>query len=105
METKALIQDLNQIYALDIREVPTPGELELLLAERFNAMIQKDFDALVQLLYRVDVNEARLRSLLQENPGEDAGLIIARLVLERQWQKIVTRRQYRQDAGSEEEKW
>jgi hypothetical protein len=70
-------------------------------------MIQTDFGALVQLLYRIDVNEARLRGLLQENAGEDAGLVIARLILERQWQKIETRRKYRQEKGDGggEERW
>lgn len=105
METHLLIQDLNNIYALELREVPAIGELEELLAEKVNAMIQTDFGALVQLLYRVDVNEARLRGLLQENAEEDAGRVIARLILQRQWQKIETRRQFRQDTNSDEERW
>ncbi len=106
METNALIQDLNKSYELGITDVPTMGELEGLLAEKINTMIQTDFGALVQLLYRIDVNEGRLRGLLAENTREDAGMVIAKLILERQWQKIETRRQYRQDAGSgEEERW
>jgi hypothetical protein len=105
MEPKALIQDLNQSFAMDIRLVSTLGELEQQLADRVNTMIQRDFGALLQLLYRVDVDEARLRGLLQENEAEDAGRIIARLIMERQWQKIESRRQYRQDSGSEEERW
>jgi hypothetical protein len=105
METQALIQDLNKSYELGLQDVPTLGELETLLAERVNTLIQQDFGALVQLLYRVDVDETRLRGLLQENVGEDAGMVIARLILERQWQKIETRRQYRQDTSGEEEKW
>jgi len=43
--------------------------------------------------------------LLEENSTEDAGTLIARLILERQWQKIQTRRQYRQDAAGDEERW
>jgi hypothetical protein len=105
MDTQALIQDLNNSYELGLGDVPTLRELELLLAERINTMIQQDFSALVQLLYRIDVSEPRLRGLLQENAGEDAGVVIARMILERQWQKIETRRRYRQDAGSDEERW
>ncbi|HEY4111514.1 hypothetical protein [Puia sp.] len=101
MEANALIQDLNKSYELGLRDVPTLAELETLLAERVNGMIRQDFGALVQLLYRIDVNEARLRGLLQENAGEDAALVIARLILERQWQKIETRRRYRQDPNGE----
>ena len=106
METQALLQDLNTNYELELRDVPTLEELEQLLAERVNTMIQRDFGSLVQLLYRVDVSENRLRGLLQENAGEDAGRVVARLILERQWQKIETRRQYRRDAGGgDEERW
>jgi hypothetical protein len=105
MEAHALIQDLNQSYELGLRDVLTIGELEALLAEKINTMIQKDFGELVQWLYRIDVNEARLRRLLEENSGEDGGVLIARLILERQWQKIITRRQYRKDLGGDEERW
>jgi hypothetical protein len=107
MEPLALIEDLNRSYSLELRDVVAISELEALLAEKVNAMIQTDFGALVQLLYRIDVNEARLRGLLQENTGEDAGLVIARLILERQWQKIETRRKYRQEKGDDggEERW
>jgi hypothetical protein len=106
METKALLYDLNNAYGLDLRDVPTMDALEALLAERVNIMINRDFSALVQLLYRIDINESRLRLLLQENQGSDAGLLIARLILERQWQKILTRREYsRQDTPDDEDRW
>ncbi|HVU98786.1 MAG TPA: hypothetical protein VHE34_26370 [Puia sp.] len=105
MELHALITDLNQTHALQLREVAAIDELESLLAERVNTMIQRDFGALVQLLYRVDVSESKLRGLLQENAGEDAARVIARLIIERQWQKIETRRRYRRDVGGDEERW
>jgi hypothetical protein len=105
METQALIEDLNRSYSLELRAVVTLDELEILLAGKINRMIQQDFGALVQLLYRIDVSESRLRGLLNENPGEDAGKVIAPLIIERQWQKIETRRKYRQDTSGDEERW
>jgi hypothetical protein len=106
METKALLNDLNTSYGLDLQETPTIDALETLLAERINAMINVDFSALVQLLYRIDINESRLRIILQENQAADAGQLIARLILERQWQKILTRREYsRRDTPDEEDRW
>ena len=78
------------------------------LAEKVNALIEGNFDQLLQLLYRIDINEYRLRRLLLENEGEDAGKIIARLIVQRQWEKIESRRKYRQDtdAGADgEERW
>ena len=115
MEVTALLYDLNASYGLGLREASTIDALETILAERLNALIDTDFSTLVQLLYRVDVSESRLRQLLQENTTTDAGRLIARLLLERQWQKIKTRRQYKADnlppgnqsnnSGSEVERW
>jgi hypothetical protein len=96
METKALLYDLNTAYGLELQEAPTMETLEALLAERVNDMINKDFNALIQLLYRIDVNEAKLRGVLRDNQASDAGQLIARMILERQWQKILTRREYNQ---------
>ena len=103
-----MIQDLNHAFGLELAEGLTAEALQTLLAEKINALIRNDFGALVQLLYRIDVNESKLRRLLEENTGEDAGQIIAALIIERQWQKIETRRQYRRntsDSADEEERW
>jgi len=48
-----------------------------------NECIQKDFNKLVQLLYRIDVSEAKLKSILQLNPNEDAAKLIAAVIVER----------------------
>ena len=94
MEAPALLYDLRTSYGLDLPPVVTIDELTGLLANRINEMINRDFSALVQLLYRIDVSESKLRQLLQENATSDAGRIIAQLILERQWQKILSRRKY-----------
>ncbi len=115
-ETTQLIQDLNRYYQLELAGHLDTGQLETWLAEKINRMIRDDFEGLLRLLYRVDVSEEKLRALLAasgadgqvagtENSGMDAGRIIARLIMERQWQKIETRRKYSKgprDAGEEE---
>jgi len=69
-------------------------KLEALVAEKIEWLIQKDFNKLIALLYRIDVSESRLRLLLQENQGKDSPALIARLIIERIRQKIETRRKY-----------
>ena len=108
MDTLLLIEDLNRAYGWELAPVGTEEALETALAEKVNALIEENFDQLLQLLYRIDINEYRLRRLLVENEGEDAGKIIARLIVQRQWEKIESRRKYRQDtdAGADgEERW
>ncbi|MCK9402145.1 MAG: hypothetical protein M0Q26_01970 [Chitinophagaceae bacterium] len=76
------------------------------LAAWVNDMIQRDFTGLLNLLYRLDINEAKLRKMLDEIQNEDAGKIIAALIIERQLQKIKSKQQFRQaDDIPEEDKW
>lgn len=107
-EREEAILDLNKQWGLQLPLRLTAEELEARLAERLNALIRDDFPALVQLLYQQDVSEQKLRLLLQTQPGEDAGLIMARLVIHRVLQKIATRRAYRSKPPNDdcsEERW
>jgi hypothetical protein len=82
-------------------------ELQIRLSEYLNQLILTDFQKLIMLLYRIDVSEPKLKQLLQQPPKEDAAKIIAALIIERQLQKIKSRKQYRpaNDHFTEEEKW
>jgi hypothetical protein len=97
---------LQQNFELPVA-VNEMQDAEIFLAEKINTLIKNDFNLLVQILYRVDVNEARLKQLLKDNASEDAGKIIGALLVERQLQKINTRKQFtrRDDTFSEEERW
>ena len=76
------------------------------LADYINDMILHDFTGLLNLLYRLDVSEARVRKILDELQQEDAGKIIAAVIIERQLQKVKTRQQFKQQGEiPEDEKW
>lgn len=107
METQALLQQLNESGELQLRPVVTIDELEAVLAQRVATMLQKEPDVLFQLLYRIDVDEKLVNRALADAGPDDAARAIARLILERQWQKIESRRKYRQDPhdGDGEERW
>ncbi|MBS1605050.1 MAG: hypothetical protein JST42_20475 [Bacteroidetes bacterium] len=105
-DRSVLIRDLNRSYGWELADSLTQEQLEDLLADRLNEWIRSDFNRLVQFLYRIDISEARLRVLLDENTEQDTGHLLARLVLERQWHKIKTRRQWKpDDTISDEERW
>jgi hypothetical protein len=97
---------LQQNFQLPIA-INEMQDAENFLAEKINALIKDDFNFLIQILYRIDVNETRLKQVLKDNPNEDAGKIIAALLIERQLQKISTRGQFKRknDNFSDEEKW
>lgn len=57
-------------------------------------MISSDFSSLVRLLYKIDVDEKKLKQHLVENADHNSAAVIADLIIERQLQKIETRRQF-----------
>ena len=100
--------DLDKALAKVDEHLDAAGKESLLreLEAGINWMITNRFDALVQVLYRMDVNETRLRTLLAQPGDTDAARIIANLLVERQLQKLLTRQQFkRNDDISEEDKW
>ncbi len=106
MSDHSVIQDIAREY--DLPAVIQPEEMNRQwLAGKINDLLLHDFSRLVAILYRVDVNESKLKSLLKQHPGTDAGLIIADLLIERQLEKKRSREQYRPSAGEidENEKW
>ena len=69
--------------------------------------IGSSFEKLVSILYRLDVNEKKLKTLLEEKNTDDAGLLIADAIIERQLQKIISRKKFSDFNKDipEEEKW
>ena len=76
------------------------------LATYIRELISNDFEKLVRILYRLDINEKRLKSLLV-NGSSDSGVLIADLIIERQLQKIQSRKQFSNTKKDipEEDKW
>ena len=77
------------------------------LAAFIHELINHDFEKLVSILYRLDISEQKLKILLAEKTGTDAGLLIAEAIVERQMEKMISRKKY---AGTnrnipEDEKW
>jgi len=104
--TELVIKNINDCFSLQMHRDISIEEVRSLLTVIINDLIQTDFQKLVAILYRVDVSEIKLKILLKETPGKDAGLIIADLIIERQIQKLKSRNQSRQTPPQQdEESW
>ena len=102
----SIIAGINHSMELELKESISMDELKDLLSAYIHQLINKNFNKLVSILYRVDVSEIKLKKLLQENPAADAGKIIAELIIDRQRQKIKSRTENRRNPDiSEEDKW
>ena len=91
----------NQISVIDkiiaagntLRDKPAE-EIREQLIFLVNELLNTDFHALIQLLYRIDVDEEKLKQLMEVHKGIDPASIIADLIIARQLQKIATRQQF-----------
>lgn len=76
------------------------------LADFIRQLIDTDFPRLVQLLYRLDVSEQKIKSVLLENPEGDAGAMIAALILQRIEQREKNKQLFKSNPDiPEEERW
>lgn len=107
MEQQELIHTLNNDLAIELHEQLTADEILLALSDYVNHLIKTDFEKLVALLYRIDVHEGKLKHLLIDQPNEDAGKIIAALIIERMQQKLNFKKQFTGKVfpDDDEEKW
>ena len=101
-EIKSLIKIEFQVEV----EGNDPVMLKAALVKKLNELILSDFQKLVNILYRLDVSEPKLKQLLKENKEQDAGKIIAELIIERQIQKMKTKQSQPPPGNIDEnEKW
>lgn len=76
------------------------------LAAVINRLIINDFSRLISLLYRLDISEQKLKNLLSLSVDNTAGNIIADMIIERQLQKIESRKKFTSNSSfSDEERW
>ena len=100
------INPLQYLYTMSTELQPWESLSAKELAVWVNDMILRDFTGLLNLLYRLDVSEEKIRNLLEEMQHEDAGKIIAAVMIERQLQKIKTKQQFTHNLDiPEEDKW
>lgn len=96
---KKLILQLNKdlLYAnvdLEFNEETLPTSLKLVLQETLFHLIQNKFSEYLNLLYIIDVSEAKIKSL----DGSDIARLseeVTFLILQREWQKVWFRAKYK----------
>lgn len=62
------------------------SEMELFkkdLADKINDLLLNDFSSLVQILYRIDIDEKKLKESLHQRKDEPAGIVIAEMMIKR----------------------
>jgi hypothetical protein len=102
----SIVAGINNSLDLELKESISIDELKNRLSGHIRHLINNDFNKLVSILYRIDISEVKLKQLLEDNRAGDAGMIIAELIIERQIQKINSRKENKSNnIIPEDDKW
>jgi hypothetical protein len=97
VETRALI---NKEFELNIPEqVDTHEALIEVMADVLADMIEHRLEQLFTTLYLIDVDERKVQAVLTPGNPEPAKISLAKLIVERQERKVISRRKYQDQPG------
>ncbi|TAN20999.1 MAG: hypothetical protein EPN37_00915 [Chitinophagaceae bacterium] len=104
---EVLEEETDLRFSLPLNGVIAYRQIAEKLAAHIRFLLDKDFNQVIYILYRVDVPEQKVTEMLHNHPEQDAGSMIAGLILERTLQKIHTRQQFNNSHGNipDDEKW
>ena len=106
MVQNELIHILNADLDTELSQAKSEEVLLQRLSEFISELIQNNFHRLMLILYKVDISENKLKKSLQANADQDAALIIAKLIVEREIEKMNSRNSFGSgNDNSNEEKW
>jgi len=83
---------LTKKWEIDISEAISSENLQLLLAQRIQEMLKNELEALLLIMYRMDIAENDFQAAMQLGNLQAIANKIAILVIEREMQKIYTRK-------------
>jgi hypothetical protein len=80
----------------DIPDNLSENQLRVAMVDAFAYLIDNDFPKLIQILYKADVDQYKLKELLETVEGSSSAEVIADAYIARQMAKIETWKKYSQ---------
>lgn len=96
LETQALIA--RDLHLTQPEELVSEEQLLNVLAAEVSYMLEHKIETLMSLLYRLDVKESKVDYAMSPFSPEPANVALAKLILERQKQRVASKIQYRRQA-------
>ena len=81
------------------KETISEEELLQLLANQLAYMIEYRLEFLLSLMYRLDIDERKINAALSPEAKVPPNIGLAKLVLQRQKQRVFTKKFYKQEQG------
>lgn len=77
------------------RIIQSEDQLLHFLTKKINQMIDSDMNSLLNALYRIDIPEQTTKKILYSEAHENIAHQLAKAIIQREQQKVVTRLQHR----------
>lgn len=94
---KEVFLELSQQLQIEAQPDLSEDEIMIILTERVNQLLESDKDLLLSYLYRLDISQKKIARVLRVTNVIPAEQSLARLILDRQIERIRTKKKYRQD--------
>lgn len=89
---------INADFDLQRNEFDFKEELIKKVAEKVEFHMENNMELFFNHLYRMDINELKVEKILYDPESEDSVYeSLAKLIVERQFQRLETKRKYKQD--------
>jgi len=85
-------QGITEQYKLSAEDF---SRIKSRLGSLINKLLDSDLQGLLSLLYRIDVSEQKVKAILATANTDEMAEQIAVLIIERQIQKVITKRKYK----------
>ena len=87
---------LSPGFLVNKNDIKNFEELKKFLSGKIRILLEEKFDSLVNLLYRIDVEDKKIEEVFSRKEKENVPDLIANLIIERLLQKIYYRRMYKE---------
>lgn len=81
-------------------DLSTLDEFKIYLTEKISELMVKNFDGMLRILYQIDIDDIKIKDVIHSENKYKASMI-ADLIIERQIQKIETRRKYKESKNKD----
>lgn len=89
-----IIKDFN-LENDALPELSSIADLRIALVKIINYLLNKDLERLLLAMYRIDIAENKVKTVLATSDPESISSELADLIIQRELQKVETRKKYR----------
>jgi hypothetical protein len=94
-------EDFEQFLQKRFNDFQSPDvwddeDLVTVLSDRITELLARDFETLMSIMYRLDIDELKIKAALSPHNPSDPSVSLARIIIDRQKKRMDTKKRYTQ---------